>query len=405
MKWLAAILPKFAKLAALWVATVLVHLWLIVEANLSPMTMPFSDVSLYEYWADNVLRGQGLLGVNVPWVYPFVALGPMLIAKLISANTGMLAGWLILIGLINLISLSVLVGWGRGTKSTFRAAGYYLAFLTLLGPVAIGRIDAAATGMAIFGLVHFYRDRLRSAIAFFTLGAWLKIWPVAAVLAVFASTKSKLQMVITATASTIAVLGLGVALGANESLLSFVSMQSSRGLQVESVAATFWVWATKLGLPGAGIYFDNQLVTNQVSGAFANEVSGLLGLVMAGAIGITALLGLRAYKKGANSKQLFGLVFLTAVLDLIVFNKVGSPQFELWLAVPIMAGILLSLPNWRLPIVLGAAIAGFTNLIYPVFYLDVLAAGSLGVWLLTIRNVALVALLVWANLRLSKLAD
>lgn len=399
------ILPRFAKLGLLWAATILVHLWLIVEVNLNPMTMPFSDISLYGYWADNVLHGQGILGVEVPWVYPFVALGPMLIAKLIGANIGIMAGWLVLIALFNLIALTALVSWGKGAGSAYRAAGYYLAFLALLGPVAIGRIDATAGGMAIFGLVHFYRDRLRWAIAFFTLGAWLKIWPVAAALAVFASTKSKLKIVIAAAASTLAVLAIGLALGGNQSLISFVSLQSSRGLQVESVAATFWVWATKMGFPGVGIYFDNQLVTNQVSGAFTNEVSGLLGWVMAGAIVITAVLGFRAHKNGANPKQLFVLVFLTAVLDLIVFNKVGSPQFELWLAVPLMAGVLFKAPNWRLPLAMGALIAGLTNLIYPVFYLDVLAAGSLGVWLLTIRNAALVALLIWANLRLSKLAD
>ena len=398
-------MPKFAKLSTLWLATILVHLWLIFEADLNPMTMPMSDINLYEYWANNVLNGQGMLGVNVPWVYPFVALAPILLAKIIGTNNGMLTGWLILICLINLIGVSAVVDWGREGKAAFRAAGYYLAFIALLGPVAIGRIDAAATFLAILGLVQIYRDRLKLAMALFSLGAWVKIWPVAAALAVFSATKSKLKLALTATASTAAIVALGVTLGGNQNLLSFVSMQGSRGLQVESVTATFWVWAAKLGLPGAGIYYDNQLVTNQVSGAFTSEVSGLLGWVMAGAIAITAVLGLRAYKNGASPKHLFVIVFLTAVLDLIVFNKVGSPQFELWLSVPLMAGILLGLPRWRLPLAMGASIALLTNLIYPVFYLDVLAAGSLGVWLLTIRNATLVALLVWANLRLSKLAN
>ena len=396
---------NFAKLSTLWVATILVHLWLIFEADLNPMTMPMSDINLYDYWANNVLNGQGILGVNVPWVYPFVALVPILLAKIIGTTTGMLTGWLILIFLMNLIGVSAVVDWGREGKAAFRAAGYYLVFLAMLGPVAIGRIDAAATFLAILGMVQVYRDRVKLATAFFSLGAWVKIWPVAAALAVFSATKSKLKLVLTATASTAAIVALGVILGGNLNLLSFVSMQGSRGLQVESVTATFWVWAAKLGLPGAGIYYDNQLVTNQVSGAFTSEVSGLLGWVMAGAIAITVVLGLRAYKNGANPKHLFVVVFLTAVLDLIVFNKVGSPQFELWLSVPLMAGILLGLPRWRLPLAMGASIALLTNLIYPVFYLDVLAAGSLGVWLLTIRNATLVALLVWANLRLSKLAN
>jgi hypothetical protein len=69
-----------------------------------------------------------------------------------------------------------------------------------------------------------------------------------------------------------------------------------------------------------------------------------------------------------------------------------------------MAGVLLGLPKWRIPLVGGSLIALLTNLIYPVFYMDLMILGDLGVWLLTLRNAALIALLVWANLRLSGLA-
>jgi hypothetical protein len=197
---------------------------------------------------------------------------------------------------------------------------------------------------------------------------------------------------------------LGVLLGGNEKLLSFVSMQGDRGLQVESVLATFWVWAAKFGAPGAGIYFDNLLVTNQVSGAFTAEVAWLLGPVMIFALAITVFLGIRAYRAEADTKHLFVATFLTATLDLIVFNKVGSPQFELWLAVPLMAGILFELPKWRLPVALGLSIALLTNLLYPIFYMDLMVLGWLGIAILTLRNALLIVLLVWANLRLSKLA-
>jgi len=387
------------------VATILVHLWLIFEARLNPQTAPFNDVNLYGFWANQVQNTHQVLGINAPWVYPFVALGPIMLAKFIGGTSGMLTGWLILICLLNLIGLSAIVDWGQEGKAAFRSAAYYLLFLALLGPVAIGRIDSAAAFAALLGLVQIYRDRFRLAMTFFTLGAWVKIWPVAAALALFSATKRKARMLLTAIASSGALLIVGLLLGGDQNLLSFITLQSNRGLQVESVAATFWVWAAKLGLPGAGIYFDNQLVTNQVSGALSSETAGLLGLVMAGAIVITAWLGYRAFKGGANLKHLFAVVLLTATLDLIVFNKVGSPQFEGWLAVPLMAGILLGLPSWRLPLMLGAAIAILTNLLYPIFYMDLMGLGALGVWILTIRNAALVALLIWANLRLSKLAE
>ena len=393
---------KFMRLFGLWAAIVVVHVWLIYEAQNNPQTAPFNDVNLYGFWADQWNQGQ-LLGLNQPWVYPFVAMGPILLAKLLGGANGILFGWLTLIGVLNFIGLSAIVDWGQEGKRAYRAAYFYLVFLALLGPVAIGRIDSAATFLAMLGLVQLYRDRLQLAMAFFTMGAWVKIWPVAPALALYAAAKSKIRLLAVALGVSLAVIGFGFIHGGDQNIFGFITTQGNRGLQVESSAATFWVWAANQGLPGAGIYFDNALVTNQVSGAGTAEVAGLLGFVMAGALAVTALLAFKAYRVGADTKELFVVASLTATLDLIVFNKVGSPQFEGWLAVPLMAGILLHLPKWRLPLLMGLSIALLTNLIYPVFYMSLMIAGDLGVWLLTLRNGALVALLVWANLRLTKL--
>lgn len=388
----------------LWVSTGLVHLWLVLEAQLNPQTAPFNDVNLYGFWVDQVNGGQGLLGVSEPWVYPFLAFAPMAVAKWLGAGFGIQTGWIVLVGVLHLAALSAVVDWGRAGKPAFRAAGLYLAYLALLGPVAIGRIDAIAAFFGLLGVVQLHQNRASLAMSLFTIGAWIKIWPAAAAIALFAAAKSKVNYFVAAIATSAALLVLGLLLGGNEKLLSFVSMQGDRGLQVESVLATFWVWAAKFGALGAGIYFDNHLVTNQVSGVFTAEVAWLLGSVMIFALAITVFLAIRAYRAGANTKHLFVATFLTATLDLIVFNKVGSPQFELWLAVPLMAGILFELPRWRLPVALGLSIALLTNLLYPIFYMDLMVLGWLGIAILTLRNTLLVALLVWANLRLSKLA-
>jgi hypothetical protein len=329
----------------------------------------------------------------------------MTVANWIGTANGVLTGWVVLVGLLHVIALSAVVDWGRAGKNAFRAVGFYLLYLVLLGPVAIGRIDAIAAFFALLGVVQVQNNRAKLAMILFTAGAWIKIWPAAAAIALFASAKSKLKYLVAALATSAAILVFGVLLGGNEKLLSFVTMQGDRGLQVESVLATFWIWAAKLGAAGTGIYFDNQLVTNQVSGVWVSEVAWLLGPVMVVALAITVFLGLRAYRAGADSKHLFVATFLTATLDLIVFNKVGSPQFELWIAVPLMAGVLFNLPNWKLPVSLGLAIALLTNLLYPIFYMDLMVLGWLGIAILTVRNALLVALLVWANLRLSKLAN
>lgn len=393
------------KLLGLWVATIAVHAWLALEAQLNPQTAPFNDVNLYGYWVDRMNVNNGFLGVSESWVYPFLALVPMVLASWFAPSMGLLTAWILLVCLLHVIALSAVVDWGRAGKSAFQAAGFYLIFLALLGPAAIGRIDAIAAFFALLGVVQICHKRTQLAMIFFTLGAWIKIWPVAAAISLFASVKSKVRLLAVAISTSVAVLLIGVLLGGNDKLFSFVTMQGNRGLQVESVFATFWVWAAKFGAPGAGIYFDNLLVTNQVSGPLSSETAWLLGLVLPGALAITIFLGISAYRAGADSKHLFVATFLTATLDLIVFNKVGSPQFELWLAVPLMAGILFGLPKWRLPLVTGSAIALLTNLLYPIFYMDLMALGWLGIAILTLRNLLLIVLLVWANVRLTKLAN
>jgi len=117
---------------------------------------------------------------------------------------------------------------------------------------------------------------------------------------------------------------------------------------------------------------------------------------------ITFLLALRAIRAGQNRKEVFALASLTGVLDLIVFNKVGSPQFMTWLAVALVALIFFEVRSTKTPLVIGVAVLFLTQLIYPVFYIELLGLETMPLWLLTIRNLLLVWLLVWANIRLAK---
>jgi hypothetical protein len=125
--------------------------------------------------------------------------------------------------------------------------------------------------------------------------------------------------------------------------------------------------------------------------------------VMVGALAITAWLGWRAARTSPMN-QVFSAIALTAVLDLIVFNKVGSPQFMAWLAVPTIAWIIFERAKTKTLIAAVLAIGLLTQLVYPLLYIDLMGYGWLSIATLTLRNALLVALLIWANLQLSKLA-
>lgn len=393
-------------LAGILFATVLVHLWLIFEASLQPAVMPLNDLNLYGSWmSEQEFMGfQEVYGLTRDWVYPFVAQLPMLLAAAIGGGSGLLNGWLALVALLNLMAVGELVGWGRGAASDFKAAWFWLVFMTLLGPVAIARIDSVATVLAVFGLVALSHNRLTTAMILFTGGAWMKIWPVSLALAIFLADKRRKLIILVAAVTSASFLALGALLGGGLQMFSFISKQGDRALQIEAPIATIWLWLAKFNLANSTIYFDNNLLTNQIAGLGALEVSALMTPVMAVALAITAWLGVRAHKAGAPTNHLFAAIALTATLDLIVFNKVGSPQFEGWLAVPLIAGIIFKAPKWRTAVFGGLVIALLTNLVYPIFYIDLMGLGWLSLITLTIRNLALIWLLVWANQYLSGLS-
>jgi hypothetical protein len=68
-----------------------------------------------------------------------------------------------------------------------------------------------------------------------------------------------------------------------------------------------------------------------------------------------------------------------------------------------IALIIFKVPRLKIPAITLLIIAAATNLIYPIFYIDLMGLGDLSVGLLTARNALLIGILVYANLRLSEL--
>lgn len=397
--------PRYLNFALLVSASIILPFAFLSLSAPFAQVMPMNDVLLYGWWLQLMQQGQPVFGIAQPFVYPYPSLAPMWLALLLGGSSGILVGWCSLIALLNVLAIGFLTSWGRGGKRSFYAAWVWVCYLLLLGPAGIARIDAVAAALAVIGIVLFARGKTFGAMVLFTAGAWVKIWPFALALAAFISSKSKKILAYGATLVVSLVLLFAFFTGGNSNVFSFIFTQSGRGIQVESTIATFWLWAAKLGLGNSGIYYDKEIITNQVYGDFVELVSVLMTPIMFGALAITIWLGFKALKANANQHQLFTAVAMTGVLDLIVFNKVGSPQFMCWIVVPLIAWVYfgLSTPKWLLAAF--GAVALFTNLVYPVFYIDLMALGYLSVSLLTIRNLALIALLIWANRQLIALGN
>jgi hypothetical protein len=259
-----------------------------------------------------------------------------------------------------------------------------------------------SAALAILGLVAINRNSTGIAAALFTIAGWIKIWPVALFAAMIAVFKKRLQAIIVATIISASIIGIGLLAGGTK-VFGFVLQQQERGIQIESVMATPWMWLAKFGL--ANIFFDDSILTNQVSGPLVQGLAAISNYLLFIALAITVLLAIRAVRAGRNRNQVFVLAALTGVLDLIVFNKVGSPQFMIWLAVPLVALVYFGVNKSKVALAMGAAILLLTQLVYPVFYIELLGLESMPLGLLTVRNLLLVALLIWANTQLLKKTD
>jgi hypothetical protein len=389
---------------------IVANLWLVFVGN-SGVGTPMGDLYFaYQPWANQVMQQNLLLGISVPWVYPYPALVPMLLANL--AWPGHLADvWLAGYAGLMLATLSAFVLYkptdAAALKRRYLAAYTWVGLTVALGPVAISRIDSISVLLAMMGALAIVTGSRVGATAFFTFASWLKIWPIAMFVAIASHSKNWLKPVQIGAAISAGILFVGVVIGGNGALLSFVTGQTSRGIQIESPVATPWLIAAALGAIDAGNFYNQKLMTFEAFGPGTSETAFWLGPIQAGALLITIALGFLANRKAVTQVAQNNVIVwtaFTATLDLIFFNKVGSPQFMAWLAVPVVLGILLGVERWRLATGLVFAMSLVTWLIYPAIYGGILGADLGPTMILVFRNLLELAALVYANYRLNALA-
>jgi hypothetical protein len=395
-------------LPALLSIAVLANVFLIWQGFTAPSS-PMGDLQFaYQPWFNAFAGGGPWWGLDRAWVYPFPAFLPMLISGLL-APQNLQVGWVLLRAIAMIAILVALVTIKISTEeqrsARYRAAYAWIAFTLALGSVAISRIDSVSVLLAVVGALALVTGSQVRATIWFTLAGWIKIWPVALFLPLIAASKHWRRNLLAASATSAGILLFGFFFGGNSAMFSFITGQTGRGIQFESPVATPWVWLGVVGASDAGIYYNHPMMTFEVFGPLVADVAFWTTLIQFGALAITAALIVLAHRAKANFGEIVAWGTLTATLDLIVFNKVGSPQFISWLAVPIMLGLLYRVPNWRLPTILILAITLLTQLVYPYLYGSLLELEAVPASVLLVRNVLEIVALVLANVMLTRLGS
>jgi len=382
---------------AVWASFAVVHAVLIGE-NLFAPNQPLGDVqNTYPAWWAMALEGSGFPGLSAEGVYLYLALGPIAVA---GAGVG---AWLAMVVALDAIAVAVLVR--RSELATY----VWLGFQRALGPIALGRVDAVTVALAIVVVAIVDRAPVIAG-TLIAVATWVKVWPVA--LGVAAIRSPRLST-IARTAITVAIgfALVGIVAGDRVSVFSFISAQQGRGIQVEAVSATPWLWDAWSG--GASVIgFSADIYTFEIDGRGTALVAGLLTTVQVFMLlAIVAMLLSHRHTVGTVTGASFGYALLALVALLITANKVGSPQFVSWLAVPLVAIVLVNGPRSTTAIVaLIGSIATLTHVLYPYAYFSFLELRTIPLVLMTVRNLGEVALLITAlvalalQLRVEKLA-
>ncbi|MCW1250198.1 DUF2029 domain-containing protein [Acaricomes phytoseiuli] len=394
--------------AGIWTGFLLIHFgYLAYMLVFVFQGQAFSDTNIYRDWAaaDFPLEVQ-----PSPWVYPILGLLPIWLSGLLGPGP-FLALWVLLTAALNALALGVLTRWGKSLPG-IRAGWWWLSFIAIMGMLGFARLDGITAPIVLIGLAFGVASPLAASLIL-SVATWMKIWPAAVLLPLFAVVRDRWKVALGGILITAGVTLTALAMGVAPRLLNFLTTQGSRGMQLEATFTTPWLWMSVLKIGGARMYMNTEINSMQVDGPGSTVASALMQpLFIVVALAVAALIFWVLHQRhrsfdmndpaalAVDRTDLLLLGSLAMVSAFIVFNKVGSPQFMVWLGPVVALGLAKDWRQWRFPTLMLTGIAVTTYFIYPLFYDALSHYNPLMAFVLTVRNALLVILFIWSAKRL-----
>jgi hypothetical protein len=295
------------------------------------------------------------------------------------------------------------------------AAGYWVLFTAAIGPILWVRFDIMVAFAICLALTWLGTSDHASGTAI-AVAAGLKLWPAVLIAPLISPRRPGLRRLVGFAVTGLALAAASLLDGGWLRSISPLKWQSDRGLQIESIPAT-WPMAMH-GFPDSG-YTVSYAKSNCLE-VFGQSVpfwlhvsSAAFDIALVLIVALSGWLWWQQHRLPAGPESeatahrikvaQVGVV-LTAILLLIITNKTLSPQYMFWLAGPLAVGLYLPQSiRGRLVAYAGASAALLaallTQAVYPIKYTALIQpyqGDALATAILVVRNLLLLAMTIGA---------
>jgi hypothetical protein len=267
----------------------------------------------------------------------------------------------------------------------------------LIGSVILSRYDLWPTLLTLAALAGLYYDMPRTGFAFLALGTAAKAYPMflvpLALIFVWRSVgwRAALES-LGVFAALLLVICLPFAILAPHGFWASINSQTGRPLQIESLGATIWLFAHQVLGTHLHIYFTHG--SDNLDGHASLQFGTVMSVLQIGAIlGIYAVYGL-----GQATRERLLMTSAAVVCAFIVFDRVLSPQYLLWLVPMVM--LVVNQRRGLLAVGLLAASMALTQIWFPHHFVGLKHFQAFESWGVIARDLVLLALfgtLAWPD--------